>query len=112
MNRVFYFYYWIHNTLVKSDKNKVIAYARLFPSGELAGKLGRVAVLPEWRHQGIGRFLVLEICEQAMNLNLKSIKIASQSTVIEFYLHLGFKLIGEKFFEAGIEHQAMHKTLK
>ncbi len=93
-------------TFTKADD--IIAYARLFPSG----KLGRVAVLKPWRNQGVGSLLVSTICDDAQTHNIATIQLSSQISAMQFYIKLGFRTNGDTFLEAGIEHQAMHKTLK
>jgi len=93
--------------IVKTKSNGIVAYARLLSSG----KLGRVAVLKQWRHQGIGSLLVSTICKNASKRNINTINLASQFSVVQFYLQLGFHITGDTFFEAGIKHQAMQKSL-
>jgi len=94
--------------IIKTTDAGIIAYARLLPSG----KLGRVAVLKQWRRQGIGSKLITTICKNAVKYGIDTIYISSQSSAVNFYNDLGFQLVGEIFFEAGIEHQSMIKNLK
>lgn len=96
-----------YHFIVISEQNETIAYARLLPSG----KLGRVAVLIQWRNQGLGSMLISAICENASKLGLDAIHLSSQRSAIDFYLKLGFQAIDKMHLEAGIEHQTMHKKL-
>ena len=75
------------------------------------GHIGRVAVLAEWRHQGIGRALVLGLCQIAREQSLPRVYLASQQSAIGFYEQLGFRREGEPFMEAGIPHQTMTLNL-
>jgi predicted GNAT family N-acyltransferase len=70
-------------------------------------KVERVAVLEQFRNQGIGTEIVrfqLEICRKH---NSKSIYAHVQLHAKEFYAKLGFEPVGEIFLEADIEHVKM-----
>jgi predicted GNAT family N-acyltransferase len=84
-----------------------IATARLLP----IGKIGRLAVLPEWRGQGIGRDLMLLALDTARRRGLAAIVIHAQASVVEFYRKLGFVAHGGIFDEAGIPHREMRLGL-
>jgi len=94
--------------IIESDQNNLIAYARLLPSG----KLGRVAVIKQYRRQGIGNLLMTAIIEKAAKLGIETLRISAQVAVINFYTQLGFHLTSDIYLEAGIEHRTMLKTLK
>jgi predicted GNAT family N-acyltransferase len=64
-----------------------------------AGKIGRLAVLSEFRGRGIGDRILLMLIEQA------------QVHAMPFYERHGFKAQGEVFDEAGIPHRRMQKAL-
>ncbi|NOZ75246.1 MAG: GNAT family N-acetyltransferase [FCB group bacterium] len=68
-------------------------------------KLERFAVLPEFRHLGIGKALVGYILNQLPNS--ASVYLNAQEKVVEFYRKLGFRPVGKRFIEAGIVHQKM-----
>lgn len=88
------------------EGDKVIGAARLY-----AGKIGRIAVLEEYRHQGIGRKLV-EKCEQEAQKNgFTKVKLAAQLESIPFYEKLGYVHYGDIFLDAGIPHRNMKKDL-
>jgi len=97
-----------HHFIVSSEQHNIIAYARLLPTG----KLGRVAVLEQWRRQGIGSLLISAICEKASKLDINTVTLSSQISAVDFYLQSGFQIIGDVFLEAGIKHRSMLKTLK
>ena len=48
--------------IVVTDKGFPIATARMFPEGSESMIIGRVVVLPEYRHRGIGT-MVMDACE-------------------------------------------------
>jgi predicted GNAT family N-acyltransferase len=75
-------------------------------------KLGRVAVLPEHRHQGTGTGVVKKLVEIAKELGCVKIEIHAQCQVEGMYKKLGFNTTGAVFDEAGIEHVPMQLQLK
>ncbi len=83
-----------------------IATARLLPSG----KLGRMAVLRNWRDHGIGSQVLRYVLRWSKS-NFEKIHLHAQVQAIPFYQRAGFQPYGERFYEAGIEHQAMDINL-
>lgn len=76
-----------------------------------SGKIGRVAVLAEFRGRGLGRSLVLALAEEARALGLRELYLDAQVQVVGFYEQLGFQAEGGEFLEAGILHQRMRQQL-
>ena len=74
-----------------------------------AGKVERVAVLPEYRGRGLGRDLMHAMHAEAARRDLPRLKLNAQQAVVGFYSDLGYDLVGEPFVEAGIPHQAMRR---
>ena len=72
-----------------------------------AGKVERVAVLASERGRGLGRQLMLALHAEPMRRRLPKLKLNAQAAVVGFYEDLGYESVGERFMEAGIEHQAM-----
>ena len=70
-------------------------------------KLERFAVLRSYRNLGIGKALVKFMLDTIHGD--EEIYLHAQEAVVKFYLPLGFKKIGERFFEAGIPHWKMVK---
>ncbi len=88
-------------------KHKAIAAARLKPDGQI----GRMAVLPTCRNQGIGSDLLQFILNNIDRENLNQVYLHAQITAIKFYEKTGFISYGEIFYEANIPHRKMIKTL-
>jgi hypothetical protein len=84
-----------------------IATARLLPDG----RLGRMAVLPPWRRQGLGRQLLDAVMDYACRAGYQPISLHAQTAVRGFYEQAGFVAEGEVFEEAGIPHQRMRHTI-
>jgi len=83
------------------------------PPGEDGGpaRIGRLAVLPEWRGRGVGDALLLALVEQARLAGWHEVALDAQASAIGFYLRHGFAARGERFETAGIEHQRMARLL-
>jgi predicted GNAT family N-acyltransferase len=75
------------------------------------GKIGRMAVLPDWRKYGVGRAILLKAIDIARAQKLTRVYLHAQVSAIGFYAREGFSGYGERFYEAGIEHQSMEKSL-
>jgi len=75
------------------------------------GHIGRIAVLKEWRGKGFGKLIMEKFFERAKEQKLSSVWLSSQWHAHGFYCNLGFACIGEKYYEAGIEHIKMRKPI-
>lgn len=74
-------------------------------------KIGRMAVLPEWRGKGVGDALLLALIHEAQQRGWREVALNAQASAVDFYLRHGFVPYGERFHEAGIEHQSMRRAL-
>ena len=84
-----------------------IGTARLLPNGTI----GRMAVLKEWRRQGVGTALIEQLLDEARNREISQLTLSAQLYVTSLYRKFGFKPVGEEFIEAGIPHVRMVKRL-
>ncbi len=75
------------------------------------GKIGRVAVLEEFRRQGIGTQIMRELELAARENGLPRVWFHAQLVAVPFYESLGYMPHGEVFTEAGIEHVKMSRDL-
>lgn len=87
--------------------NNAIATARLAPDG----KIGRMAVMNDYRKQGVGKKLLAEIIGHAASKGFEKIYLHAQTDAIDFYKKFNFTATDEQFEEAGILHQAMYRNL-
>ncbi|MSQ80357.1 MAG: GNAT family N-acetyltransferase [Candidatus Methylopumilus sp.] len=85
---------------------KVIGCARGMVSNDSL-QLGRMAVLKEMRHQGVGRALIEKVMLTAKVNHLKSIAISAQCHAINFYMKFGFKIMSEIYLDVNIPHRDM-----
>jgi predicted GNAT family N-acyltransferase len=75
-------------------------------------KIGRMAVLPEWRGRGVGEAMMVALVDLARGLGHRELSLHAQVSAMEFYRKAGFEPYGGRFMEAGIEHQAMRCSLE
>ncbi|MFK7927128.1 MAG: GNAT family N-acetyltransferase [Myxococcota bacterium] len=87
-----------------------VGTARLRRVGSVA-KVERVAVLETHRGLGLGRTVMGCIEAEAARRGWLDLKLNAQKEVVQFYLELGYKPVGDEFVEADIVHQAMVKRL-
>ena len=92
-------------------QEQAVATARLLRYSADQGKIGRVAVLPEWRGQGVGRIIMQAIHQWVKGQPLQQLLLDAQLTVIPFYQKLGYQAQGEIFEDCGILHQRMVRWL-
>jgi predicted GNAT family N-acyltransferase len=93
--------------LAVSADGTPIGCARLLPDGHV----GRMAVLPAWRGQGVGRALLAAVERLARAQGHRQLRLSAQIQAKAFYLDAGFGCVGEEYPEAGIPHIAMLKKL-
>tara|TARA_B110000003_G_scaffold2694_1_gene2893 strand:+ start:34106 stop:34546 length:441 start_codon:yes stop_codon:yes gene_type:complete len=96
--------------LIGIVNNEIIAYARIFNSGDYFSKpsIGRIVVKKEKRNFNYGYKLVEYSISFIINNFLdKTIIISAQKYLIKFYNSLGFIQQGEDYLEDGIPHIKM-----
>ncbi len=91
------------HAVATSEDGRPIGTARLLPDG----RIGRMAVLVEWRRAGVGSALLRALLERARQRGMRSIVLHAQTHAAGFYRRLGFTERGEEFLEAGIPHLEM-----
>ncbi len=84
-----------------------IATARLIALSEQEGQIGRMAVLPANRRQGIGGQLLSALLGSSKTHGFTQLKLHAQLSAIPFYAQFGFIAQGDIYDEAGIAHRDM-----
>jgi len=74
---------------------------------ESKAKLERIAVLKEFRNQGIGGEILNFMISFCLKKGIKNIVLHAQYYAKNFYKKFGFKEYGEIFQDAGIDHVEM-----
>ena len=71
------------------------------------GRIGRMAVLAEYRGQGVGREILLSLMDLGRRSGASRLSLSAQCHAIAFYEKLGFVAEGPVYQEAGIDHRWM-----
>jgi len=74
-------------------------------------KIGRMAVLKEWRRHGVGQAVLAELIRIAASRGAQRLVLHAQVHAIPFYEAGGFQVVGEEFEEARIPHRRMERGL-
>lgn len=74
-------------------------------------KIGRMAVLKEWRGHGVGQALLQEAINICQAHGTKAIKLTAQTHAITFYKQAGFVEISGVYQDANIPHVDMQLDL-
>lgn len=94
-----------HFLAVTAD-GEAVATARYYRK-EGRAKIGRVAVLKEYRGLGLGREVMKFVINRAIEDGFAEAVLDSQVSAIGFYSQLGFVAEGPVFDDAGIAHRRM-----
>lgn len=85
------------------SEQHAVGCARVLPGGSI----GRMAVLPAWRGQGIGSALLQAAISYCRDHALRQLSLSAQVHAIPFYARFGFVVSSEVYDDAGIPHQTM-----
>lgn len=96
------------HVIIKTNNNP-IATGRIDIDKD--GKIGRVAVIKDYRNQGYGSLIIHKLEEIAQQQGLTSVWLNAQKSSINFYRRLGYQIISDEFMEANIVHQKMNKKI-
>ena len=91
------------HALAMGPDGQAIGTGRLLPDGHI----GRMAVLGEWRNQGVGKRLMEILMAEANRRNYPLLVLNAQVSAVPFYERFGFVTRGDEFDEAGIPHLEM-----
>lgn len=95
------------HVLAQDATGQPIGCARFLPDGSI----GRMAVLPDWRHCGVGREILTALIELARKREFLRIRLSAQTHAIPFYEKFGFRVCSDVYDDAGIPHRDMQLTL-
>jgi predicted GNAT family N-acyltransferase len=91
------------HVLACDSKGHPIGCGRLLPEG----RIGRMAVLPEWRGKKVGSAMLQALLEIARGRGMAEVRLSAQITAVPFYEKAGFTVRGKIYMDAGISHQEM-----
>jgi predicted GNAT family N-acyltransferase len=101
---------------LKTDTNfaSPIGCARLLTkalrSDEVIGKIGRMAVLKNYRGLGLGKAMLQKAVAIHFANGINNIQLSAQLHAIPFYINAGFEVISEVYQDANIPHRDMRLT--
>jgi predicted GNAT family N-acyltransferase len=95
------------HALALDDDGQALGTGRLLPDGHV----GRMAVLASARGRGIGRALLDALHEVASERGMTSTVLNAQTHATDFYRRFGYVDEGAPFFEAGLPHLCMRRTV-
>lgn len=73
------------------------------------GRIGRMAVLADWRGRGVGEAMLRTLLDDARERGLRSTWLHAQLPAMGLYARAGFVAEGPQFDEAGIAHRTMRR---
>jgi predicted GNAT family N-acyltransferase len=88
-----------------------IGCGRMLEHGSIEVKIGRMAVLQEFRKTGVGAHILRFLTDRARTRGFRKAVLHAQLTAEGFYLKEGFSPVGGVFDEAGIAHRKMERDL-
>ena len=94
------------------DGARVVGTARIYEETPGIARIGRVALLAEYRGQGWGAGLLNALLEHCRQREFSKAELHAQTHACMFYARFGFQAVGEEFIEAGIPHRTMRLTLE
>lgn len=96
-----------HHVLALAADGTEIGTGRLTPEG----RIGRMAVLRDWRDRGVGSAILQDLLLQARLAGHATVRLHAQTHALAFYARYGFTATGAEFQEANIPHRAMSINL-
>ena len=96
------------HVIARDAAGQPIGTGRLTPEH----KIGRMAVLRDWRGRGVGEAMLAALLLQARDEKWPLVALHAPVSAEPFYARHGFIPHGGRFWEAGIEHQSMHRALQ
>jgi predicted GNAT family N-acyltransferase len=96
------------HVLARTSTGEPVGTGRLLPDAHI----GRMAVVPQWRRQGVASAMLRELLTVARERGDAVVRLKAQTQAISFYLRFGFVAQGPEFPDAGIPHRLMLLRLR
>lgn len=98
---------WACRHLLITNAIAPMATGRLLSLGDGRARIGRMAVLEEFRGHGLGRMVLQGLIAEARRLGFSEIILHAQTHALGFYARSGFAAQGPEFDECRITHREM-----
>ena len=95
---------------VAFDAQQPVATCRVWPDTD-GYHLGRLAVMKDYRGQGLGAFMLKQAEAYVASIGGASISLHAQCRAEAFYRKCGYLPYGEIDYDEGVEHVRMKKIL-
>ena len=96
-----------YHILVNNNHGDPIACGRLCPNG----RIGRIAVLMNYRGRGIGTEVLGKLVDIAEKIGIPSLSLNVETDLSPFYDQQKFHADGPVYMKQGVPHQRMTKRL-
>jgi len=93
------------------EEEKIEGCCLLTQEGNKEVRLRQMAVSPVLQGKGIGRVLMNFAENIARDRGFRKISMHARKNAVGFYEKLGYKTVGDEFFEVTIPHYVMEKSL-
>ena len=88
-----------------------IACGRIYTAGASESQIHYMAVIPEYRKQGLGSLLISALEDEAHRAGSERIVMNARIEAVPFYEKCGFSLVGSGQVSEGIRHRQMIKEV-
>lgn len=88
------------------DGNEAVATARVAVTDK-GYKIGRIAVLKQYRGKGLGSAVVRAVTQSAFDKGAQRVFVDAQNYAVPFYEKMGFKVSGSEITDRGLPHIPM-----
>lgn len=95
--------------LVANDGDWLVGCMILTESGNDL-KMRQVAVANKYRRNKVGARMVLLSEAKAIEMGKKKMILHARDSALDFYVSLGYSIVGDQFEEVGIPHHRMEKS--
>jgi predicted GNAT family N-acyltransferase len=73
-------------------------------------KMRQVAVANKYRRNRVGARMVASAEAKAIEMGKENMILHARDSALDFYLSLGYRIVGDQFEEVGIPHHRMEKS--
>lgn len=88
------------------ENENAVATARLVKTAG-GHKIGRIAVLKQYRGRGYGDTVVRAVTQRAFDYGADTVYVDAQNYAVPFYEKIGFKAVGRELMDRGLPHIPM-----
>lgn len=97
--------------VILCNENIPFATGRLYWTSSDTIRFGRIAVLKEFRGNGIGKIILEVMMKKANSMGAKHLELDSQCYAIGFYEKSGFHICGDEHMDGHVPHKMMVRDL-